>query len=150
MQHKKSIPVWYRRTTLGLAAAYWCLWVVITHWPKLEIPAFAGLRYDKVAHFGGYTILAFLLAQVVATHWRAGLQFTRRAALGVWSVVAVGGILDELTQPYFRRSFEWGDYAADLLGGLFGIALAVAVQSYFRSKGAESENGRKACETISL
>jgi VanZ family protein len=122
-----------RRTIIFLAAMYWCVWVVLTHWPKIELPMISGMRLDKVGHFGGYTVLAFLLSLMVAICWRAGAKLTRWDALGVWLVLAVCGILDEWTQPYFGRSFEWGDYAADLSGGLFGIAIAVVVLSYRRA-----------------
>lgn len=123
-----------RRAIVLAAAIYWCAWVTVTHWPKIEVPMFSGWRWDKVAHFGGYTILAFLLSLVAAVVWRGGMQITRRDALGVWLVISVGGILDELTQPLFGRSFEWGDYAADLLGGLLGIALAAALLAFLRTR----------------
>lgn len=123
-----------RRTIILLAAIYWCVWVVFTHWPKIELPMISGMRLDKLGHFGGYTILAFLLSLMVAICWRAGAKLTRWDALGVWLMIALGGILDEWTQPYFSRSFEWGDYAADLSGGLLGIAIAAAVLSYRRAQ----------------
>ncbi|MBL9122930.1 MAG: VanZ family protein [Planctomycetaceae bacterium] len=122
-----------RRAIVWMAVTYWCVWVVFTHWPKIELPVISNIRLDKVGHFGGYSVLAFLLAMLVAIYWRGGLRLTRRDAVGVWLVIAVGGILDEWTQPYFGRSFEWGDYAADLLGGLCGLAIAAAVLSYRRS-----------------
>jgi VanZ family protein len=133
-RERNSFDARTRRTIVLFVAAYWCVWVGFTHWPKIELPMISGMRLDKVGHFGGYTILAFLLSLMVAICWRAGTKLTRWDALGVWLTIALGGILDEWTQPYFGRSFEWGDYAADLSGGLLGIAIAAAVLSYRRAQ----------------
>lgn len=131
---RNSLDAKPRRVIILLAAIYWCVWVVFTHWPKIELPKISGIRLDKLGHFGGYTILAFLLSLMLAICWRGGSKLTRWDALFVWLMIALGGILDEWTQPYFSRSFEWGDYAADLSGGLLGIAIALMVLSYRRAQ----------------
>lgn len=114
---------WTRRSLVGLLLAYWLTWVIITHWPKIPLPAFSPHRIDKVLHFIGYTLLAFLLSFMPSVARRRLVRPTRAEGLVILATIAVAGILDELTQPWFGRSFEWGDYAADLLGGAAGLAL---------------------------
>lgn len=47
------------------------------------------------------------------------------------TVVVIGGGI-ELIQPYFGRSADWFDFAADVAGGVCGVLLAVA---YARKRG---------------
>lgn len=117
LQHVK-----YRRRVIVLTGLYWLGWLAITHRRIFEIRSFTGLQLDKIAHFVGYCVLAFLLSIIAARRFRSGM--TCRSALWICLFVAAGGIFDEITQPYFGRSLEWSDYAADLLGGLFGLSIA--------------------------
>lgn len=110
-----------RRTRTGiwlfcLAAAF-----VTTHLPPPDVPA-PPLINDKLEHFLGFTALG------IVTAWRAtGTSRPIRVAMLIrWLAgLAAYGLFDETTQPYFRRTFEWGDWAADICGAVFGIAVAV-------------------------
>ncbi len=127
---RESVEAWPRRAIVWLAISYGCAWAILTHWPKMQLPHTSTIRLDKIAHFGGYMVLAFLVSMLISICWRDGAKLTRWDALGVFSVIAVCGLIDEWTQPYFGRSFEWADYLADLPGALIGMAIAVAVMSY--------------------
>lgn len=113
-----------RRLILVGVVVYWAGWLTMTHWPKLEFPPLSDFRVDKIAHFAGYCVLAMLLSLLVAAFNRGGAVSRFWTNGLVLLVIAVGGILDELTQPYFGRSFEWGDYAADLCGAIAGLVIA--------------------------
>ena len=94
-----------------------------THVPRLPhaISPAAGLISDKLAHFIAYTGLTLLVLGV-------GLQSSRLRGLcssagsrrgfviaGAMSL-AVYGLIDEATQPFFGRNFDWYDWLANLAG----------------------------------
>lgn len=86
-----------------------------THLPPSELPAVP--TNDKLLHFGAYFGLAFLSGAWLSTQ---GIWRTRTAFLCALSL-AVFGAVDELTQPFFRRTAEWADWGADLLGIVSGL-----------------------------
>lgn len=90
---------------------YWILCFVLTHMPNPKgIPAQGEL--DKVLHFLGYFVLGFLLA--------AFYSFKKKTPQALFKAclitLLIYGAIDETTQPYFGRDFEWFDLLADLLG----------------------------------
>lgn len=96
------------KTIQKLAIPYWILCFVLTHLPPSNaLPEAAGL--DKVFHFSGYSLLGFLLFS--------------RLRLKTLPVLFIYSLVDEFTQPYFGRDFEWWDLLADNLGGCLGISL---------------------------
>jgi VanZ family protein len=124
-----------RRCGLTLLGLYVALLFTSTHWPRLRLldtPTM--IPVDKIAHFscyGGLTALALLLpigfllrpdGRTVKRRWAA--------ALGLWSLVALLGLIDETTQPWFDRDFEWADLACDTAGALLAILVVSALWNW--------------------
>jgi VanZ family protein len=106
----------FRRLTLLLLVFYWIALFVGTHVPRPTVDL--GGFNDKFLHFGAYAGLAFLLAWSLA-----GFRPTIRVILSVILIVAVYGMLDELTQLLIpARSGELGDWGADIAGCMVGLA----------------------------
>ena len=126
-----------RRYGLMLLGLYVALLFTSTHWPRLRllnVPTMIPL--DKVAHFScyaGLTVLALLLP-VGFLRRPDGLAVPRRwaGALGLWLLVALLGLIDETTQPWFDRDFEWADLACDTLGALLAIAVVSTIWNRWR------------------
>lgn len=80
-------------------------------------------HWDKVVHFGLYATLAILTLRALAP--RHGPAATRWAAFarcaGVLLCVTAFGLLDEATQPFTGRDFDWFDWLADGVGALGGM-----------------------------
>ena len=112
-----------------LRARRWSGWILMGYLMALftgtHVPNPAGLlpieANDKWLHFSAYFGLAFLLAT-----WRS-----RKAAVtwcvtsGIWTLVVVLGIADELTQmiPGINRHCELLDWIADLSGATCGLGI---------------------------
>jgi VanZ family protein len=123
--HRSRTVIW----ALCMAAAF-----VTTHLPppKLHLPPNIG---DKVMHCAGYAALGIL------TIWRTGDMLGKnklRLLVISFAGLAVYGIFDEATQPIFGRTFEWLDWAADLIGAAMGIAVIVACYR-FTPKAGEAD-----------
>lgn len=105
---------------VGALLLYTFALVIGTHLPKI-----GGLvrtpGVDKLLHFGAYFVQATLAAAAVAATGRLG----RRNAVILMAALAAFGALDELTQPWFSRSAEWADWAADCLGIVLGVGLVL-------------------------
>jgi VanZ family protein len=107
---------WVRR------AGAWLFWPALAvvawgeltpHPPSLPSP----LQWDKAEHFTAY----FGLALLACLGW--GL---RRSLVWIFlGVVALGGAL-EIVQTLVGRDGEWGDFAANDLGALAGLAVGIA------------------------
>jgi len=96
----------------------WLFFFVLTHWPKEKIPDTPFIPHiDKVVHFTMYAILSFLFCHRITSIM---IQPLMKFAF-VFLVLALYGIFDELTQPYFDRTAEFLDWIADLCGVVFGI-----------------------------
>lgn len=112
-----------RRGWVGwIPAAIWAaVLFFVSDQPTLDVDLSGGL--DKVAHFGAYLILGFLLA--------AG----RGAPVRIGRTILYGstyGVLDELHQSFVPgRSSEFGDLVADSLGVTVGVLLFVGIHRYF-------------------
>jgi VanZ family protein len=102
--------------------------VLATSTPSQYVPQ-GVTSVDKIAHFGMYAVLGWLLTRHAAES--AG----RYRAVLLAAIVASGfGAVDEWHQQYIPgRSTEFADWQADSLGGVFG-ALAHAIFSRRRLK----------------
>jgi len=107
---------WMRR--IG-KVMFWPALIVVA-WGELtpHPPRLAGpFQWDKLDHFIAY----FGLSLLATLAW--GL---RRSLLWVFlAVVALGGSL-EIIQSFVGRDAEWGDFLANDLGAVLGLALAIA------------------------
>jgi VanZ family protein len=107
---------WVRR------AGAWLLWpaLAVVAWGELtpHPPSLPGpLQWDKAEHFTAY----FGLALLASLGW--GL---RRSLVWIFlGVVALGGAL-EFILTMVGRDGEWGDFAANDLGALVGLAVGIA------------------------
>ncbi len=95
---------------------------VVTHLPPPKVTA-PPLVNDKVLHFVGFAALG------IVGIWR--LNGTSRPirlaeAAVVLAGLAVYAAVDELTQPYFGRSCEFGDWVADVCGAFIGVLIGLA------------------------
>ncbi|MEM1305058.1 MAG: VanZ family protein [Planctomycetota bacterium] len=104
-----------------------CSWVILvvyfvalavgTHLPPRAIPA-AGSINDKAVHVGMYCGLGFLAALA----WRTSFgRFNRLAGLTLLVTLSLVGAVDEITQPFFHRSCDFGDWSADVVGAAIGL-----------------------------
>jgi len=108
---------------LGL---YWPVMFLATHWPAISRYRLPHLPLrGMIAHVGLYLIWA-------AFWWRAlsgrGQGAGRRAALAILLGGLGYAVVDEATQALVHRSPRPDDLAADIVGLLAGLALAVALQ----------------------
>ena len=118
----KRLRILLRRRPRAVLVAYWIAAFVATHSPPLfrdddGPPMFEPpIGPDKVFHFGGFAVLAFLLMNAL-----------RRPA-ATFVICLLYGVLDELTQPPFGRTADPFDLLADLLGAAAGVALFVRIR----------------------
>jgi VanZ family protein len=107
---------WMRR--IG-KVMFWPALIVVA-WGELtpHPPRLAGpFQWDKLDHFIAY----FGLSLLATLAW--GLK---RSLVWVFlAVVALGGSL-EIIQSFVGRDAEWGDFFANDLGAILGLALAIA------------------------
>lgn len=127
--HSQATTPRGRRGRRGRRARRWlfgfvALLVLLTHVPSSLLHVMKEPRHwDKVVHFGLYATLAILVLRAfgrprapAATRWAA---FARCA--GVLLCVTAFGLLDEATQPFTGRDFDWFDWLADGMGALGGM-----------------------------
>lgn len=118
---------------VGLWIAYWVLIFVATHLPPqspmlrltFDIP-------DWLMHFVVYAALGFLVIWARPARflgrWRAGGWPAVAPRLAAWAAILLAyAALDELTQPFIGRHCQLGDWTADALGGLLGLALTALI-----------------------
>jgi VanZ family protein len=114
------------RWPLVCLGGYWLVLCAATHWPN-PWPAGGTPQYpDKLVHFTAYGILAFLA--VFALGACCPNQSRRACAwrsLAVLAAVIAYGLLDEFTQPWTGRDFDWFDWAADIGGATCGAAISL-------------------------
>jgi len=121
---------------VGTLLLYTFALVIGTHLPKVGgIVRTPGV--DKLLHFGAYFMQALLAAAAVAATGRLG---RRNAAILMVALAAFGG-LDELTQPWFSRSAEWADWAADCLGIAVGVGLVLWLGNRATGRPAQKDLG---------
>lgn len=94
---------------------------VITHWPRISIPA----GTDQSFHSVGYLGLGILAANRL--WWRRSLTWS--SALGWFLALAGWAAFDEFSQPWFGRHADLHDWYADLRGLAVGLGLCWLVAS---------------------
>ena len=102
--------------SLFILLLYWGVGFVLTHIPidNQGEPAFR--NFDKVAHFGLYAGLSCLMA-----FWLGTRSSRFKAALVATFICALYGLADEGIQYFIpSRNASIEDYAADVLGAIFG------------------------------
>lgn len=102
----------------------WCHAVLdsIDRLSSLPLPGRLG-HLDKVGHLFGYALLTFLAFRAA----EIGPAQSRRTPIRSWRVHPIAivlmllafGVADETTQPFFGRTLDWYDYAADVVGIAF-------------------------------
>lgn len=126
---RASLPL-YRFLAI-LCATYVAIMFLLTHIPlgRVAAPDF-GIPLDKVVHLGMYAGLGFLARALLTVRASTPRRrvWTKRilAVAGLWLLIAVYGLADEVSQPFVGRGFEWLDWLADLIGvsvGLLGFVL---------------------------
>lgn len=102
-----------RRLCLIALVVYTLALLTATHWPGLAVRG-PITRTDLIIHFGAFLV------------WTVLLGLTGLVGRSVWKVVVAGmlfAVLDETTQPLFRRVYDTLDLLADWAGVLAGAAV---------------------------
>ena len=104
-------------------AVYWLILIAVTHLPQIDehsVPEWELLPFDKTMHFLTFGGLAGWLC------WNRFLKSRGAWPNAVLAVVvgAVYGASKEISQPWFGRVRDVGDFAADLLGLFVGATIA--------------------------
>lgn len=127
---------WARPCLIG----YWILALIATHAPDNSAPSPGIPHLDKVFHLVGYLVLSFFCSLAFGA-WNARGDGSAHQADGAtrrnplqrrWLLVGIViayGLVDEATQPWFGRDFDWWDWLADIVGTLIGAGLAWAFAS---------------------
>jgi VanZ family protein len=100
----------FRRLCLAAFVVYTLALLTATHWPGLQIQGPVN-RSDLYIHF------------MVFSAWAVLLGFSGLVGRSPSRLLVIGlafAILDETTQPLFRRQFDWADLAANAGGILMG------------------------------
>lgn len=82
------------------------------------------LAPDKLVHVAAYGLLGLLAALAYGGRWRT--MATAGAVL--FAMLAVWGVLDELTQPMFGRQSDASDWISDLVGIALGLAVGLVAE----------------------
>ena len=109
---------WLRRWSGVVLLVYLTALITGTHLPHPEdLISLKG--NDKLLHFGAY----FGLACLMATRLWTLRPVTWRATLAIGGLVALTGVVDELTQllPGINRQCEFLDWLADVAGAVCGL-----------------------------
>ena len=113
---------------LAATACYAGTLLLLTHWPRVSVPALPGLGLplDKIAHLGLYAGLAMLLAVTnhlggLATRWFMPTLF-------VW--IAAFAAADEATQILSGRTCDFNDWLFDLIGVVGGLVLVSSITRF--------------------
>jgi VanZ family protein len=110
-----------RRWVLGACVLAWTGALVSSHAPAPRLPEI-GVG-DKGLHVAGFLVLTGLFWLTLAAHGRRRLA---RIAF-VFPIMPLYAALDELTQPWFGRTCDLGDWLADAVGAACALALAELV-----------------------
>lgn len=95
---------------------FWLALFISTHLPSDKIIDLPN-NSDKLAHFSGYAILAFLLG-----FWFCRKKpFDLKMASTVFGILFFYAIIDELLQIPVDRSCDFLDMLADWIGGIIGL-----------------------------
>lgn len=121
--------------------AYAVLLTVATHVPDVN-PAYLAplgkvslLQPDKTLHLVAYGVLGAL----------AGLAFARGRPVAVFIrlvlVLACWAVIDELTQPFFRRTADVWDWGHDVAGLVIGLSCVALLCRRRGAAGGDAVNG---------
>jgi VanZ family protein len=111
---------WRWRIACGV---YLAVLFAATHIP-LEMKGLSVHNNDKLLHFAAYGGLGALFG------WQAGrASFWRRAAWLAWGAILCWAAVDELTQPWFHRTFDVYDWLADAGGSALGVIAGLSVHT---------------------
>lgn len=128
--------IWANRNVLFPTCAlllYLLALVISTHVPPTGLrPFHFALQFkvsDKLAHataYAGLTLLAMAVWRVRRPE-RISLKQKGFGLLGVCLLIACWGLMDEFTQPYFGRQFDWFDWMANLTGMSLAVTLSAMI-----------------------
>lgn len=118
-----------------LVIGWWAAMFVATHIPRVpqELSLPGG---DKSQHLIAYAGLAFLIALRLSI----GSSLGWKRAAAVFGIVAVYGVIDELTQIPVGRTADVYDWIADVTGAVAGLGI-LAVLRTAQNRLAESRRG---------
>jgi len=109
-----------QKLTIIFLIIYWIGFGILAHIPVPEIVYQARVS-DKWLHFLAYLGLTFLLWFSIKPQ-----EKVRLGSLPVWIIfliLVIYGGLDELTQPYFGRTRDFGDFLANVIGIAAGLII---------------------------
>lgn len=107
----------FRRLCLAAFVVYTLALLTATHWPRLQIQGPVN-RSDLYIHF------------MVFSAWTVLLGFSGLVGRSPGRLLLIGlafAVLDESTQPFFDRQFDWLDLAANAGGILMGTLAMAAL-----------------------
>jgi VanZ family protein len=111
-----------------LLAGYVLALVVSTHLPP-SFPLLPPEGTDKLAHFGAYAALAWLLAMA----WESSTgRLNGRHLRFAWLAIVLFAMGDEITQPWFGRDADVFDWLTDAVGAATGLAMFVFTRRWFQ------------------
>lgn len=122
MSRDENSPQRALKSAYAMLCAYWLVHVVAMHIPLGQDPNLkkAADHFDKLVHFAFYGGFAFVLVAVwdlrrrlIPTTWPDSQPW--RYAL-VAALMMLHALIDEVTQPWTGRKWEWSDFAADFAG----------------------------------
>jgi VanZ family protein len=116
-----ELLVRHRKIMLGALIFFWALALTLTHWPCLEIPSEVDVG-DKWLHRTGFAgLTSLLMLTLVAYQWKRSLRL-----LLIPCTLAVYGVLDELTQPWFGRTCDIVGWKSDWMSDVLGMIVTLA------------------------
>jgi VanZ family protein len=113
---------WPTRLLAAATGVYACILVFATHYPKPEELLGRNPPSDKTLHFLAYGVLGVLAAATLATGGRWVARGIARLAAGL----ALFGLVDEATQPFFSRAADPLDWVYDCIGIAAGLGIVAA------------------------
>lgn len=116
-----------RQRPLGTWITVMTLGFIATHVPPFQHggpPPDRIIGADKLFHFVGFAGLS-----VATMHLLSQRRALLAAAALTFCFLAVYGVIDEVTQPFFYRSKDVHDWLADLLGITFGLGVWYLLRS---------------------
>jgi VanZ family protein len=111
-----QIKSWHK---YAIAIIYFIIITILFFLPGSVLPKndwLSKIWFDKWVHLGLFLILFFLFS------WAGNISHRNQLYL-LFTTLVVYGITIEIFQDQLvsNRSFDWGDWVADILGALIGI-----------------------------
>lgn len=109
-----------------------------THWPSPTLPLGGVPLSDKAYHFLAFALWAWLLLLTRLTPWRNDAP----RPVPPFVIALAYACVDEGLQliPALKRSADWGDLLADVLGAGAAIALFVTTRTGRTNRANASQN----------